>query len=380
MAIKKNKKLKNPFVYEGYKGEDYFCDRLVETENFISQLENGCNLTLVSPRKIGKTGLIKHAFEQIKKKRPDAVCIYTDIFHTHNQYELAQALGKAIIQEKMLDSRSTMSKVLGAFSAWRPVLSVDPMTGAPTVSVNIERSYAEHTIESVLTYLEKSEKEVFFAIDEFQTIADYPEKGTEALLRSRIQFMHNVHFVFSGSRQHLMYEMFGSPKRPFYQSTATMSLQPIHEEIYYDFAARFFAEKKGGIDKEVFQRLYEQFDGYTWYLQSVLNRLYDREKNVNDYGLVSDAILSILADKADQYETFLMFLTDNQRRLLTAVAKENKVVQPQANDFIQKYELPGSSSIKKALDVLSEKDIIYHSPEGYMVYDRFFDLWLKRIF
>ena len=192
--------------------------------------------------------------------------------------------------------------------------------------------------------------------------------------------MHNVHFVFSGSRQHLMYEMFGSPKHPFYQSTATMSLQPIHEEIYYDFAARFFAEKKGGIDKEVFQRLYEQFDGYTWYLQSVLNRLYDREKNVNDYGLVSDAILSILADKADQYETFLMFLTDNQRRLLTAVAKENKVVQPQANDFIQKYELPGSSSIKKALDVLSEKDIIYHSPEGYMVYDRFFDLWLKRIF
>ena len=380
MANKKNQKLKNPFVYEGYKGEAYFCDRIVETEKLISQLENGCNITLVSPRKIGKTGLVKHAFQQIKQKNPDAVCIYTDIFHTHNQYELAQTLGKAIIEEKMLDTRSAMTKVLGVFSAWRPVVSFDPMTGAPTVSVNIERAHAEHTIESVLAYLEKSAKEVFFAIDEFQTITDYPEKGTEAILRSRIQFMHNVHFVFSGSRQHLMYEMFGSPKRPFYQSTSMMSLHPIHEEIYYDFAARFFTEKKGEIDKAVFHRLYDQFDGYTWYLQSVLNRLYDREKNVINYGQVTEAILSILADKADQYETFLMFLTDNQRRLLAAIAKEDKVMQPQANDFIQKYELPSASSIKKVLDVLGEKDIIYHSPEGYMVYDRFFNLWLKRTF
>ena len=71
MANKKNQKLKNPFVYEGYKGEAYFCDRIVETEKLISQLENGCNITLVSPRKIGKTGLVKHAFQQIKQKNPD---------------------------------------------------------------------------------------------------------------------------------------------------------------------------------------------------------------------------------------------------------------------------------------------------------------------
>ena len=70
-----------------------------------------------------------------------------------------------------------------------------------------------------------------------------------------------------------MYEMFGSPKRPFYQSTAMMALQPLHEEIYYDFVLRWFVAKNGSFSEEVFHQLYTLFDGYTWYLQSVLNRL-----------------------------------------------------------------------------------------------------------
>ena len=380
MAKKATSKLKNPFIYEGYEGPDYFCDRIDETEKAINHLTNGRNITLVSPRKIGKTGLIWHAFDQIKRANKDAICIYTDIFHTQNQYELVQTLGCAIIQERLLDKRNTMEKVLRFFSAWRPVVSIDPITGSPNVSVSIERPHTEYTLKSIFDYLKQSGKEVYVAIDEFQAVNDYPEKGTEALLRSYIQFIHNAHFIFSGSKQHLMFDMFGSPKRPFYQSTAMMSLYPLHEEIYYDFAARFFKEKKGELSKEVFHQLYAQFDGYTWYLQSVLNRLYEREKQVASYQQVQEAILVILADKRDQYQMLMTFLTDNQFALLKAIAKEGIVAQPQSNDFIRKYDLPGSSSIGKALDVLSEKDLVYHTPDGYIVYDRFLDLWLRRTF
>ena len=70
------------------------------------------------------------------------------------------------------------------------------ITGSPTVSVSIERSQAGHTIDSIFQYLKNCGKEVFFAIDEFQIIAEYREKGTEALLRSHIQFIHNTHFIF----------------------------------------------------------------------------------------------------------------------------------------------------------------------------------------
>lgn len=380
MAKKTTSKLRNPFVYEGYEGDDYFCDRTEETEELISNLRNGRNTTLVSPRKIGKTGLVLHAFGRIKQESKDAVCIYTDIFHTQNQYEFVQTLGRAIVQEKLLDARSSWEKVLSLFSGWRPTISFDPMTGSPTVTLNIEQTQTEHTLKGIFDFLQRSGKEVFVAIDEFQTITDYPEKGTEALLRSHIQFIPNVRFIFSGSKQHLMYEMFGSPKRPFYQSTAMMTLEPLHEEIYFDFARRFFLAKKGSIDENVFRQLYDQFDGYTWYMQSVLNRLYEYEKDVKDFQQVRESILSILKDKSSQYEMLMTFLTDNQRNLLIAIARDNIVPQPQSNDFIQKHGLPSASSIKKALDMLKEKDLVYSTAEGCIVYDRFLDLWLKRVF
>lgn len=380
MAKKHVFKPRNPFIYEGYEGPEYFCDRAEETEELISNLRNGRNTTLVSPRKIGKTGLISHAFNRIKQQDKDAVCIYIDIFHTQNQYDFVQTLGKAIVEERLLDTRTPMVKVLNYFSHWRPTISPDPVTGNPTVSVAIERSNTEYTVKSIFDYLNQSGKEVYVAIDEFQTITDYPEQGTEALLRSYIQFIHNVHFVFSGSKQHLMYEMFGSPKRPFYQSTAMMTLLPLHEDVYYDFASRWFEGKKGSFSREVFQQLYSLFDGYTWYLQSILNRLYEMERHVTDYQQVREAILSILKDKSSQYEMVLTFLTDNQRNLLKAIAKESCVAQLQANDFIRRHELPSASSIKKALTVLKDKDLVYQTPHGYIVYDRFLDLWLKRTF
>ena len=380
MAKKSTFKPRNPFICEGYEGPDYFCDRTEETDELIANLQNGRNTTLVSPRKIGKTGLIHHAFNRIKQQDKDAVCIYVDIFHTQNQYDFVQTLGKAIVEERLLDTRTPMSKVLSYFSHWRPTISPDPVTGVPTVSVAIERSNTEYTVKHIFEYLKQSGKEVYVAIDEFQTITDYPEKGTEALLRSYIQFIHNVHFVFSGSKQHLMYEMFGSPKRPFYQSTAMMTLQPLHEEVYYDFASQWFEAKKGSLSREVFQQLYALFDGYTWYLQSVLNRLYETERHVTDFQQVREAVLSILNDKASQYEMVMTFLTDNQRNLLKAIAKDSLVPQLQANDFIRKHDLPSASSIKKALTVLQDKDLVYQTPKGYIVYDRFLNLWLKRTF
>ena len=380
MSKKSTYKPRNPFIYEGYEGPDYFCDRTEETENVISNLQNGRNITLVSPRKIGKTGLILHTFNKIKQLDKNAICIYTDIFHTQNQFDFVQTLGKAIVEEKLLDKKSSMTKVLRYFSQWRPTISPDPVTGAPTVSVTIERSNTEYTLKSIFDYLKNCGKEVYVAIDEFQTITDYPEQGTEALLRSYIQFIHNAHFIFSGSKQHLMYEMFGSPKRPFYQSTSMMTLQPLHHEVYYDFASRWFEAQKGSLSKEVFQQLYSLFDGYTWYLQSVLNRLYETERHVTDYQQVRETILNILKDKSSQYEMVMTFLTDNQRNLLIAIAKESYVAQLQANEFIRKHELPSASSIKKALTVLKDKDLVYQTEKGYMIYDRFFDLWLKRTF
>ena len=176
-----------------------------------------------------------------------------------------------------------------------------------------------------------------------------------------------------------MAEMFCSPQRPFYQSTQLMELNPLHEEVYYDFANKFFEAKKGSLNKEVFHSLYQRFDGYTWYIQAVLHRLYEQEKHVNIESQLSDAILFQINTLSSHYQTLTTFLTDNQFSLLKAIAQARTVAQPQSMDFIQRYSLPNASSVKSALDVLVDKDLVYRTPEGYIVYDRFMGLWLSRI-
>ena len=377
MGKEKRKELENPFVYKGYEGPMYFCDREQETENMVSALKNGRNITLLSPRKIGKTGLIKHAFNRISTTENDTICIYVDIFSTQNLHDFVQVLGTAVVEEALWREKSMMTKTLDAFKAWRPVVSIDTMTGMPTLSVNIDSTSDEYTLKSIFDYLERSKKRVFVAIDEFQQVAYYPEKGTEALLRSHVQFSH-AGFIFSGSRQHLMAEMFNSPKRPFYQSTEFMNLQPIPEDAYYDFARRFFEAKKGSLSQEVFHDIYHCFSGYTWYIQLMMNRLYERNKKVTRPQQANDAILAVLDTLTPQYEMLMTLLTSNQVNLLKAIAKERKVEQPQSNEFIKRNDLPSPSSVKTALDVLVEKELVYAQPDGYIVYDRLLNLWLQR--
>ena len=379
MAKQKKKKLENPFVYQGYEGPDYFFDRTEETENIISALRNGRNVTLISPRKIGKTGLIRHVFHQLESAGNDAICIYSDIFATKNLQEFVETIGKAIVEDALQREKTFASKVMDFFKGLRPTFSPDPMTGLPTVTLNVVPVQAELTLKSLFAHLESLDKRVYLAIDEFQQVAYYPEKGAEALLRSHIQFMHNVRFVFSGSKMHMMEEMFLAPNRPFYQSAQLMMLSPLHEEIYYDYASRFFEQKRGLLDKDVFKRMYRSFDGYTWFIQAVLNRLYEQEKKVETDAQVADAIMFHVNSMAPHYQTVFSFLTDNQRCLLRAIASMGIVKQPQGVEFIRNYNLPSSSSIKSALEVLVEKELVYQTLEGYIVYDRFFSIWLKRL-
>ena len=379
MARVKHKLLDNPFVYQGYEGPEYFCDREEEVKNIISALDNGRNLTLISPRKIGKTGLINHAFHQIKKENKDAICIYVDIFSTKNLQEFVETLCKAVIEDALDREKSFGSKVMDFFKGLRPTITPDFMTGMPTVSVSVVPVQAEHTLKGIFTHLNDLNKPVYLAIDEFQQIAEYPEKGTEAMLRSYIQFIHHVKFVFSGSKKHLMEEMFCAPNRPFFQSTQLMNLEPLKEDTYYDFAKKFFEAKKGSLGQEVFHDIYQRFDGYTWYLQAILNRLYEQGKKVETNQQAVEAILFHVNTLAPHYQMLVSFLTDNQFSLLKAIAHADVVEQPLGNEFIKRFELPSASSVKSALKVLIDKDLVYQSAKGYIVYDRFLGLWLKRL-
>lgn len=369
----------NPFICQGYENPKYFCDREEETKKMLDSLYNGRNITVISPRRLGKTGLIWNAFHRIQTENKDAICLYVDIFSTQSRHELVDMLGSAVLNNALSRGKAFGKKVMKFLGAMRPVVGIDHMTGLPNVTLNTDPAEAEMSLKSIFSLLGNLEREVFVAIDEFQQINEYPEGGTEALLRSHIQFLRNVHFIFSGSKQHLMSEMFLSPKRPFYQSTDILNLMSLDEEVYYGFANAFFKGKGGHLDREVFHELYSTFDGYTWYIQSVLNRLYEGGKKADSVELLRGTILSVTESKAPQYEYLTQMLTGNQFAVLRAIAREGVVIEPTGKDFLKKYKLPGSSSVKTALEMLVDKELVYRLSSGYIVYDRFLGIWLSRL-
>lgn len=336
--------INNPFVMYGYKGAEYFCDREKETEKMMTSLHNERNITLVAPRRMGKTGLIHHVFQQLEKQYDDVKCFYLDIFATKNLEQMVQLMASEIA----------------------------------TFSLDLKPNEGRESLKRIFEYMKQSGKRCYVAIDEFQQIMNYPEDGVEALIRSYIQFLPNVYFVFSGSQQHMMEEMFLSANRPFFQSSLVMSLPCIAESRYLSFANRLLSSQKREVDVDTFTYIYSQADSVTWYVQAILHGIYEhRDEQINE-DLVDEVIQELIEEQAMAYQNYCAWLTENQQLLLLAIAKEQIVSSPLSQQFIITHHLPATSSVKTALKALVDKQLISKTPKGFFVSDRFFAKWLAK--
>ena len=369
-------KITNPFLTAGYAGPTYFCDRKRESEELIQHLDNDRNTTLISPRRYGKTGLIRQVLHLMSKRR-GVKAVYVDLYPTRSLSDFARALAVAVAQSV----ESPIEKVFKAVSAFargfRPTMTLDEFSGRPKFSFDITAANAQASLESMLEYLQSRRGRTIVAIDEFQQIAEYPEKGVEALLRSKIQFMHNVGFVFSGSRLHMMAEMFHSPKRPFFNSTASMSLDVIDRQAYFRFAASFFRKAGRILPEETFVAAYNRFEGITWYVQSVMKMLYASGVARPTEKDVVAAIGHLVDENAMNYSFILSKCTPGAVELLRAVAAERVVAEPMSAEFGQRHGLRAASSVRFALETLLKDELLYRRDDGYVVYDRLFAEWLR---
>ena len=371
-------RLNNPFVIYGYKGAEYFCDRQKETETIMRALHNERNVALISPRRIGKTGRIHHAFAQITNEHPDIRCFYMDINATRNLQQFVELFAKTVIGKLDTPSQSVLQRITTLFSSYKPVLSIDELTGMPSFSITVSNDQKEESLKHVLDYLKDSDKRIYVAIDEFQQISEYPEKNVEALLRSHIQFIPNVVFVFAGSKQHIMAEMFTSAKRPFYQSSQMLSLSPIDKKVYCEFANNLMEKKCMKLSEDVFGYVYDVVDGQTWYVQHILNRLYDIGGEI-DIQLVNDTIMTSVMEQEVAFLNYYESLTYNQSQLLLAIARDKAVESVLSQDFIHRHGLPASSSVSLALKALIEREFVYKYNGKFIIYDRFFAIWLRNL-
>lgn len=366
----------NPFLITGYYSPEFFCDRKEETATILDALHNERNVTLIAPRRMGKTGLIRHAFYHLNEQNKDIVTCYMDIYSTQSLGDFVRLLANTVLGKLDTLPQKALNRISRFIRSCRPVFSFDELTGTPKVTIDVAPSEERNTLKEIFEYLGSSEKRCYIAIDEFQQITEYSEKGIEALLRSYIQFVPNVHFIFAGSKQHVMREMFTSSKRPFYQSTQMLTLGTINIDEYASFAIEHFAKHSLNLPKKVFDKIYEKFNGHTWYIQSILNRLYGYNRNV-DWELVRYTLEQIISEASYSYADLMKAYSPGQVRLLKAIANEGCVKEILAGDFISKYNLRATSSVKASLKKLLDNELIYQTSEGYIIYDRFMNEWIN---
>lgn len=303
--------------------------------------------------------------------------VYLDIYSVEDLASFTRLFATEVVSAMDTPLRKAGKGILNFFKSCRPTAT--PTQDGIRWSFELEKSESEATLKDTFEYLRASGRECVIAIDEFQQVREFPEGGVEALVRGYVQNLDNVHFIFAGSRRHLMQEMFALPRGPFYKSTQLMELGLIDRDAYRKFAKGLFRKCGRGFREAVFDSLYDRFGGITWYIQAVLNRTWEYADGMSRIEDVDEAVDALVAESDFTYGDLMRSQTTTEQLLLRAVAAENRVKEISGRDFVDRYSLPSPSTIRSAVADLVSRDLLYRDADGYIVYDRIFDLWLKRL-
>ena len=372
----------NPFVVGKYLSDDYFCDRLSETDFLRKQILNGRDVALISPRRLGKSGLIQHFFNQPDIKEHYYV-FFVDIYATTSLSELVYTLGKEIYEQLKPHSTVWKEKFFQTISSFRVGFKLDAMTGAPSFDLGLgDIQVPSTTLDEIFSYIDEADKPCIIAIDEFQQIGEYPEKNVESLLRTKIQKCTKAQFIFSGSKRHLMSNMFNSPSKPFYQSAISMGLEPIPMDVYTNFAVRLFEDRGKHVDRDVVETIWNMFDGYTWFVQMMMNELFALTSigDTCQKDRIPEAQYNVIMSQENSYKDLMSNIPPKQKVVLQAFAKEGVARNITSSHFIKKYNLNSASSVQSAVKLLLKNDLITQSDGAYRVYDYFFSEWLAKMY
>ena len=378
--------MENPFYITGIIPEPYFCDREKETTWFIRTLENKAHILLTSPRRMGKTQLIRHVFEQPSIK-DNCYTFYTDIYPTTSLHELVLFLSKEIYSVLVPKGKAVIDKFLAGLHSLAGSIGYDPISGLPTFDIKLGDIHApELTLEEIFRYLELADKPCVFAIDEFQQIALYPEKNVEALLRAHIQKMNNCLFIYAGSNRHILENMFNSAAKPFYNSAEQIYLDCIPKDVYTAFANEQFSKAGRKILPEAVSLAYDLFEGHTYYVHNVLHNAfaYLNADKVIDESDIHETLSNILEEKGGTFASVMNQLNFQQKETLIAIAKEGKARGVTSVAFVKKHALKSPSSVQYAISALLDKQLLTYQNEErtktYSVSDRFLEMWICKTY
>ncbi|CCO23276.1 AAA family ATPase [Maridesulfovibrio hydrothermalis] len=376
--------MKNPFHTDTLEPDQPFCNRVAELGELANHARNGMNVVIFAPRRYGKTSLVRRVQHQL---RGEGICIiYAQFMRLVSVDDLVHRLAKGIISglhehESLLEKGK---RWLGHFPSIQTSFTIDPVTGLPSVGVQMAKRQVdpivalEGILEEIGKFLEKEEFQVCIALDEFQDIVDIKDARTESLLREHIQ-RHRASYFFLGSRRRVLLDIFNNRGRPFYQSATMMELDALPEEECVDFITSQFAQAGKQCPEEVALEIVQRVERYPYYLQALAYRAFEFCEKKCSTGDVSKAFESLIANERYGYQAIIQGISTGQLKLLRGIAEEEKA-SVTSSAFLQTYNLT-LGGVQSARKFLSEQDLIEKAENGqWGIVDPMFREWMLHAF
>jgi hypothetical protein len=376
----------NPFVYGEVVPGEAFVDREVELDRLVSDLGDGQKVFLISPRRYGKSSLIRQALEALRRRGALTIEVTVSSYSSYLAFLEGYARAIAGVETKWDRARTWLTE---AIASTRPEIRYEPKeTGLGRLSVAFPLVTTARDLNRLANEVfalpgnlaAERKRTIVVALDEFQAIDSFNGGSVEHAIRAAAQHQRQVGYVFAGSEPSLMEKMIG-PRRPFYKAGPVMRLQKISATIFGDFIERRFT--KSGIKPEagLAEAIVDLAGNLPYDVQRLAHETWDdvrarggRKATLED---LHGTLARLMSEQETLFEAVWQRLTLQQRATLRAVVLQAGRELHSA-DARSRHRLGGPSSIQTSLAALTKQDVLLKEGSRYVVVDSLLREWVAR--
>lgn len=369
------------FVY-GVAVSDYnFIGREQETKRLLDNFRGGINVILMSPRRLGKTSLVKHVCNKLDEE--DIITVYLDIFGCKSEYDFYNKLAAEVLKQTASKRELWLEEAKEFIYRLTPKISFSPEPNSD-FAISLGITPKTHTPEEVLGMAEKiaikKGKRIVICIDEFQQIGEMANsKQIQARLRTVWQHQKQVSYCLFGSKHHLMSAIFLHRSMPFYQFGDIISLDKIATADWVEYIVSHFADGKRTISRALAEDICRFTENYSAYVQQ-LSWLVFTQKEEGETVTEEDvkqAMNDLLATNEILFMQMIEPLSEYQLNFLRAIAS-GVTKDFGLSEVREEYKLGSYSNINRLKTALLERDLIEKRGAETVMTDPVFAKWIKR--
>ena len=372
----------SPFVYGKIATDTSFTDREEETASLVRDFRNLTNTVLISPRRWGKSSLVRRAAMKAMEKDPALRICHVDIFNVRTEEEFYQKLAVEILRSTYTRLEDLLANAKKFISSIIPVITVAG-DNVSKVNISFQTKEVAQSADEILDLAEKiaSEKniKIVVCIDEFQQIASFQDPDAfQAKLRSHWQLHKRVAYCLYGSRRHMMMEVFTHVEKPFYKFGKTIFLEKIDKGHWPGFIRDKFRSTEKEISLDQCEKIVERVDNNPYYVQQLSEEVWNRTSAVCEDKAIDDAFMAIVSSQAGLNLALTSTLSITQQNLLNAIVNGEKELTSAA--VLERYDLRNSLTVQRAKNALIKLDIIDNFGKVITMEDPIYEWWLKEVY